>query len=157
MIRNSRLSCPSHSPRRDLDTHRHFTAKVNPPALALPQDPRLKGLPVVCASPNYSFLLSKLALGDSSGAASCQSWPGHSVLFLHQCIFQPDRGRKLNGSGPLHKVPTCMVWMPPKREHTLGGLQVFFYGEERVGEGFEKRDERVRTCARLCLTGAGNV
>lgn len=27
MIHSSRLSCPSHSPRRDLDTHRHFTAK----------------------------------------------------------------------------------------------------------------------------------
>lgn len=90
MICNNLLSCLSHSPRSNLDIHRHFTEWVNPLALALPQEPWLKGLPVVCVFPNYSFLLSKHALGDSSRTAVCQRWLERSVLFQHQCIFQAE-------------------------------------------------------------------
>lgn len=101
--------------------------KVNPLVLALPQDLLLKGLPVVSAIPNYTFLLSKHTLGDSSVATSCQSWLGHSVLFQQGCEYfnLTDRSCKTNGCGPLHKAAACVIWKLPKAEHTLGVPQVF--------------------------------
>lgn len=107
--------------------------KVNPLALALPQEPMLKGLPVVCTFPNYTFLLSKHTLGDSSGATSCQSWLGHRVLFQQGCAYfnVTDQGCKTDGFGPLHKAAACVIWKLPKGEHTLGVPQVFVLGDLR--------------------------
>lgn len=95
------MICSSHSPCSDLDIYRHLTVCFNagaPPGL------RLKGLPVVSVFSNCGFLLSKHALYDSSRPAVCQS-----VLFQHQCVFQPDWAHKLNGF--VRSIQWWLLWL----------------------------------------------
>lgn len=109
---------PFYCPGGNCDIHRHFAEGLMSLVLATPPPVSwLKELPVVCMFPNSNFLLSKHALGDSSRPAFWQSWLRHSVLFQHQCIFQPDWGHKLNGL--VHSIKWRLVWLGSCPKHNI--------------------------------------
>jgi len=109
---------------------------VHPFPLKLSQDSGWTGYLLSACFPNYSFLLSKHTLGDSSRTTVCQSWLEQSVLFQHQYIFQAESGgHKLNGW--VHSIKQWLVWLGSWPKYTItrsdaGGL---FWRNLRGGEG----------------------